>query len=367
MAKEKLVLKPLAKEPEEEYVEIRVPASTFHTFNVIAERGEDPELIEYTNRRRNMKTAFYNDELFAMPDIYADRGNPRGKVTAGELRDSRFFPGTSHSYWVYVPAQYDPEKPANLILFYDGCFNIVDMQKGVPLDPSPTSLMLDNLIADGELPVSIALFVNFGIPGPGELIKADFGFESSINRSVEYDTTSDWNARFITEEVMPIALEGLSVSADPADHAVCGISSSGSAAFTTAWFKPEYFGKVYTASASLVNLRNGIIWPYAVRASAKKDLKIFSVVGKYDMDSAFGNWLSSNYAFGAALHSREYEYRFYLTDGGHSIHVYFCLLPAALLWLFTGKEMAEQEHIRRLTFEETLIGDDEEGSEYPKA
>ena len=32
----------------------------------------------------------------------------------------RSYPGTQHTYWVYVPAQYDPAKPACLMIFNDG-------------------------------------------------------------------------------------------------------------------------------------------------------------------------------------------------------------------------------------------------------
>ena len=33
---------------------------------------------------------------------------------------SEAYPGTQHTYWVYVPAQYDPAMPASLMIFNDG-------------------------------------------------------------------------------------------------------------------------------------------------------------------------------------------------------------------------------------------------------
>ena len=45
---------------------------------------------------------------------------PKGTVTKYELPAGRFYPGTPHTYRVYVPAQYDAAKPAPLMIFLDG-------------------------------------------------------------------------------------------------------------------------------------------------------------------------------------------------------------------------------------------------------
>jgi hypothetical protein len=46
-------------------------------------------------------------------------------VPGGELRGpftlpSKVYGGTEHTYWVYVPAQYDPAAQASLMIFNDG-------------------------------------------------------------------------------------------------------------------------------------------------------------------------------------------------------------------------------------------------------
>ena len=70
---------------------------------------------------------------------------------------SQAYPGTQHTYWVYVPAQYDPAVPASLMVFQDGqAFK--DMDGGMR---APN--VLDNLIYRREIPVMIAVFIN---PGP---------------------------------------------------------------------------------------------------------------------------------------------------------------------------------------------------------
>jgi enterochelin esterase family protein len=45
---------------------------------------------------------------------------PKGKVTQMPVHESKIFPGTKRDWWIYVPAQYSPEKPANLMVFQDG-------------------------------------------------------------------------------------------------------------------------------------------------------------------------------------------------------------------------------------------------------
>ncbi len=45
---------------------------------------------------------------------------PKGEVTKHQFDKSKIFPGTVRDYWVYVPKQYDPAKPACLYVNQDG-------------------------------------------------------------------------------------------------------------------------------------------------------------------------------------------------------------------------------------------------------
>jgi len=45
---------------------------------------------------------------------------PRGEVTKYSFEQSKIFPGTFRDYWVYVPKQYDPAKPACVYVNQDG-------------------------------------------------------------------------------------------------------------------------------------------------------------------------------------------------------------------------------------------------------
>src|SRR5690242_2416471 len=59
------------------------------------------------------------EEYTLGPDSKRQPGVPQGKVTKFEWT-SKIYPGTVRDYWVYVPAQYQPDKPACTMVFQDG-------------------------------------------------------------------------------------------------------------------------------------------------------------------------------------------------------------------------------------------------------
>ena len=102
---------------------------------------------------------------------------------------STIFPGTTRDYFVYVPQQYDPAKPACLMVFFDGAgFVKADGQFRVPV-------VFDNLIAKKQMPVTIVVAVN-----PGMIPPTLPGAKARSNRSFEYDSLGDANARFLLDE-----------------------------------------------------------------------------------------------------------------------------------------------------------------------
>src|ERR1041385_2293647 len=61
------------------------------------------------------------DRLYHIgPDSMAQDGVPKGEIRGPFTLPSQVFPGTQHTYWIYVPAQYDPAVPASLMIFNDG-------------------------------------------------------------------------------------------------------------------------------------------------------------------------------------------------------------------------------------------------------
>lgn len=252
-------------------------------------------------------------------------GVPQGKVSAGVFADSKIFPGTHRDYRVYVPEQYVQGTPANLMVFMDG------LNYAKPDGPFRTTTVLDNLIASESIPVTIAVFVN-----PGTIKPSKPGARGRSNRSLEYDSLGDRYANFLVNEFLPVALDGLSVSEDPAERAVCGISSGGICAFTVAWEKPEQFGKVISHIGSFTNIRGGWQYPGLIRQTkdSPKPIKVYLQEGQDDLSNLHGNWPLANRDMAAALQFAGYPYKFVMTQGGHSGKFAGLELPDAIRWIW---------------------------------
>lgn len=262
------------------------------------------------------------------PDRLVQDGVPTGKITAGKFTDSKVFPGTHRDYSVYVPAQYQADQPASLMVFMDG------RGYAKPNGAFRVPVVFDNLIHQKAMPVTIAVFVN-----PGTIPATAPKAKGRSNRSFEYDSLGDRNADFFLNEFLPAALKGLNVSSDPADRAVCGISSSGIAAFTLAWEKPEQFGKVLSHIGSFTNIRGGWEYPGLIRKSHKapKAIKVYLQEGHDDLNNLHGNWPLGNRDMAAALQFAGYTYKLEMTEGGHSGKWGGEAFPAALKWLWDDK------------------------------
>jgi hypothetical protein len=188
---------------------------------------------------------------------HAAETGPQGRFTKGVLTESRLFPGARHEYQVYVPAGYTAATPAALMVFQDGA------AYAKPDGAFRAAAAFDALIDKGAMPVTVAVFVNPGVVPPTR----DGAKPQSI-RSFEYDSLSDRYVRFLIEELLPVALQDLNVSAEPAQRAICGMSSGGICAFTAAWQRPLSSGHQTTRRAccgmsSIVERRmRSLYWPY---------------------------------------------------------------------------------------------------------
>ncbi|KAA5546322.1 hydrolase [Roseiconus nitratireducens] len=261
-------------------------------------------------------------------------GVPRGELTSNQFSSSQVFPGTTRRYSVYVPAQYSADQPANLMVFMDGSnYAKSDGAFRVPE-------VLDELIDQQQIPTTIAVFVD-----PGVIASTKPGASDRSNRSFEYDSLGDRYARFLIDEFLPVALDGLNVSSDPADRAVCGISSGGICAFTVAWERPDQFGKVLSHIGSYTNIRGGWAYPGLVRQTKDrpKPIKVYLQDGKDDLNNLHGNWPLGNQDLAAALQFAGYTYKLVITDGGHSGKWAAEVFPDALRWLWSPD--AESTHL----------------------
>ncbi len=254
------------------------------------------------------------------PDMEKQDGVPAGVVTKGVFDQSEIYPGTSRDYAVYVPAQYDGKTPAALMVFQDG----MSYAKSVPV-------AFDNLMHAGEMPVTIGLFIN-----PGVVPALNENSLPRFNRSFEYDAADDRYARFLLEEIMPVALKDLKVTGDPNLRALCGSSSGGIAAFQAAWERPDQFRRVFTTVGTYVGLRGGNELPVLVRKLEPKPLRIFLQDGSNDNNLYCGSWWVANQDMLASFQWAGYEVNYEWGKGGHNRKQGNAIFPDVMRWLWEG-------------------------------
>jgi enterochelin esterase-like enzyme len=283
----------------------------------------------------------YDSQYVLGPDSQEKEGVPKGTVTEYELNDSKAFPGYGRKWALYIPKQYDPSKEACLMIFQDGLgYSAAKGQWRVPT-------VFDNLIAQGKMPVTIALFINPGFtPDPKKPNAKDAKGKplGKSNRSFEYDNVTDLYPQFLVEEMIPLAeSKGVKFSKDPLRRGIAGASSGGICAFNAAWQRPEAFSKVFTTIGSFTNIRGviskgaekgGNLYPQMILDAPKKNIRIFSQDGSHDLTNEFGVWPEANKAMAAAWKAKGYDYKFIMGEGTHNGRHGAQLLPEALTWLW---------------------------------
>ena len=259
------------------------------------------------------------------PDSLPQPGVPEGKTLEFHVPDSKTFPGFTHDWWLYIPAQYNEAKPAALMIFQDGA----DFMKRD--GHWRLAVVLDNLIAKRELPVIAAVFVNPGV----SIGRGVDGKPMNNNRSVEYDTTSPAYAAFLWNEILPEVRQHVRLREDPNARAIGGCSSGAIAAFTSAWEFPDRFRKVLSLSGTYTNIRGGNAYPGLVRGAAHKPIRVFQQVGEHDaVREGLGSWLDANKNMSAALDEKHYDHKFVITGDTHCGVENAAQVPDAMRWLW---------------------------------
>lgn len=213
-------------------------------------------------------------------------------IIDGELSPSEksCYPGTVHTYQVYVPEQYDGRKAACLYVGLDGV-----------LCNAPA--VMDSLIATGKMPVTIGVFLQPGV------IKDKDGKVLRYNRSNEFDMTDGTFAGFLEKELLPQVEKvktpdgrKVKLSKDANDRMIFGLSSGGICAFNTAWQRPDLFSRVFSGVGTFVSMRGGHDLQAIVRKHEPQPLRIYLQDGDQDVWNAlFGHWYEGNMMLASAL------------------------------------------------------------------
>jgi sugar lactone lactonase YvrE/predicted alpha/beta superfamily hydrolase len=258
------------------------------------------------------------------PDSKPQPDAPKGEVLKFSFDRSQIFPGTVRDYWVYVPAQYTPDKPACLYVNQDG----IQWQ-------APT--VFDNLIYKKEMPVTIGVFVMHG-----RVVAADSNTAlDRFNRSYEYDGLGDNYVRFLLEELLPEVetrktSDGrlIRLSHNGNDRAIGGSSSGAICAFTAAWERPDAFSRVFSAIGTYVGLRGGDRYSTLIRKFEPKPIRLFLQDGAQDLNIYGGDWWMANQTMERALVFAGYEVQHVWGEGAHNGNHGTAIFPDAMRWLW---------------------------------
>jgi len=284
-------------------------------------------------------------------DSLPQPGVPKGKLIGPLEFKSKIIAGTVRRYWIYVPVKYDANNPPNLLVFQDG-------QRAInPQGPLNIPVVLDNLIARGDIPATLGVFITPGNTGT-EHYPDNLGTGNPNHRAPEYDALSDAYTRMLIDEILPEVAKTYKFTDDPKRRAIGGTSSGAICAWTVAWHRPDAFGNVismigsYTsigyhpATATTPMIPGGDTYPGLIRKNPIRPIRIFLQDGTNDLNNEHGNWHLANEQMLSSLQwananadekkipGARYDVRYEWGDGAHSDVHGGWLLPGILRWMF---------------------------------
>lgn len=267
---------------------------------------------------------------------------------------------------VYVPARHWQGDRAPFIV-------VGDSDLPIPTAGQQLFTVLDNLIAERQIPPVVAITIGSG----GQDAQGS-------ERSREYDTVSGTYAEWVESEVLPAVEQnvGVKLTRDPNDRVTMGISSSGAAAFTMAWFRPDLYRRVLAYSPTFVNQQwphdpslPGGAWEYhspwagparpnlaargfstpvptdmptgspLVLNSPRKPIRFWFEAGDQDLFYPIGpmadgmhDWVLANENMAKVLAAKGYRYQFVFAHNARHVDGPTVLqtLPTALEWVWAG-------------------------------
>jgi len=291
-------------------------------------------------------------EYALMADSLPQEGIPKGRLEGPFEFHSKIIAGTVRRYWVWVPAQYNPKKAANVLVFQDG------QRATNPNGSLRVPQVMENLIGKGQMPVTIGIFIT-----PGNLSDAypdNLGMSNPNHRKEEYDALNDNYARFLIEEMLPEVGKTYNLTNDPEKRVIGGTSSGAICAFTVAWQRPDTFRRVISMIGSYTSIGyipaadgkpmvpGGDLYPTLIRKNPIKPLRIYLQDGEHDLSNEHGSWFLANQQMVSAFEyanakadkdgtlGTRYEVKYRWGDGAHSDAHGGALLPDILTWIWTN-------------------------------
>jgi enterochelin esterase family protein len=265
-----------------------------------------------------------------LPSSYQQPNVPEGKMSEKLVHTSKVYDGMQSDYWIYVPAQYDPAKPAALMIWQDG-------QGHIARNGRRTLNVLDNLTYMKRIPVMISVFIS-----PGKI-------GDKAMRSIEYDTVNDTYMHFLEELLGPV-FQQYNIRKDSYSHGIAGESSGGICSFNAAWFHPEEISRVLSTIGSFTSIQwhpgqidGGNVYPNKVRKEPKRNIRVYLQDGSEDLENDHGSWPLQNIQLANSLKMKGYDFHLAFGNGTHNGADANAQLPLSLSWLWRDYDPAKTE------------------------
>lgn len=282
--------------------------------------------------RRSISGEF-DDSYSPCPEATPGEDVPGGQlVSLKNWQLAKRYPNTSRDIRFYLsPGVKEGATDLNLMVFNDGALYLSRNGR------IRAANVLDSMHHQGELPDTLAIFINPGRPLdiPAEPETQEQRDMADHARAVEYDCMRPDYGDFLLQEIIPLAEQTMSVlsSRDPVKRMMVGLSSGGIGAFTVAWHFPDQFQRVLCHCGSFTNIMGGHNYPWLIRSTPRKPIRVFMQSGENDINGIFGNWPLANKEVASALEFSGYDYRFEFGEGGHSLAHGGAIFADSLRWL----------------------------------
>ena len=282
------------------------------------------------------------------PLSYLQPGVPTGKLSEKLTHTSKIYDGMKSEYWIYVPAQYDPNTPAAVMVFQDGG-SYKDRDGNIPVLSA-----IDDLIAQKKIPVMICIFIDPGdISGSPGTPTYNFvkGYSDKWRRTLKdsmrstlYDTVSDRYPRFLRDEILAEVGAKYNLRKDAYSHPLTGLSSGGICSFNAAWQMPDLFSRVISWIGSFESIQwkedpaipdGGQDYSDKVLREPHRNIRVWLQDGSNDLENPkYGDWPVANIRLANSLKTGDYDFHFSFGKGTHNPGHGGAQFPEEMIWLW---------------------------------
>ncbi len=293
---------------------------------------------EFFSNGQQMSLMYSYDVAGYNLDSYPRAGVPRGTMSGKKTMTSKIYAGMAADHWVYATPGVDPSRPSPVMVWQDG----EAMTGAKDLVRMRLAMVSENLVRQNLIPPMVHVLIS-----PGSAAGTN-GATTSL-RGMQYGTVSDRYGRYLMEEILPDVEKIYRLRQDGYSRAIGGLSAGGICAFNTAWYFPGEFSRVYShvgaftaPSGDRPELGDGgHLYPFKVRRSPKKNLRVWLSSGTYDYENPGGSFPLQNIQLANSLKLSGYDFHFRFGEAMHSGGQPSLDLPEILAWLWRDYDPAK--------------------------